>query len=1071
MAELEKHSSTQRHPKTPARILRKIFLILGLSVTTVVVAAVIFLCAMTAWLTPANLTRLINTKASEFLDADIRVKNARFTFWSTFPHFDIQIDSVSIISRTLRHIPKDLRKRLPADCDTLFLSGNFRGGINVYRLLRGEIRLRNVKITDPSLNIVAVNDSVNNYDIIHSLSESDYKIPRFSANVISAINPRPIRYFSLLTDSRFSASLAGLSIRQSGKKTDTYALLIEGSLDARINGFQILTRFPFRFMGDAYISFQPFGLKLNNLAIDFGNTKGKLNLDLDIGDEIRINNLDYNIKPFYILNILPYLPENYGRWISRIKTDLNLAVSASLTGPYTFSPERLPSFEINFRTDPGYISYIPASGTPFAVSCSEIDARLIFNGGNPRRSSLSIPRLRLSAPGVLCDADIEVSDPIGKPHVGLSASYDIDLRSLSRLSFMSGSALKGHISGNLQSSLSVREDSLPGNIQALFNGNFIVSGYSYFNKTENLLAEGDLLKSSFKGYMSASGFSTPPETFCQAVVSSDANSLSSGPGRHLYCGSLKARICASSISGSRSLALRLNASADSLYFRSPADSIQFSLRNYNLQARMDDSSKKNLHIASSYGNFRILTHGNSFCLSSGKLTAHARCKDKNSLRPEAPDFHGSFPDSASLGRITHTPPFLTFPSSDIVKNFINTWDIGINISNGSSTVLLKGFPQTIIFGPNEIQSDLDNVIVKKFSACAGSSQLALSGSVGNLRRILNFSEPSIIPVKINALIDTLDINRLARIYELGSRLFDYGNIRSIAKSEKTTSADTTTLLLPRNIRASVRASARQAIYTNLQFEDIAAGIRMDGGNALIDSLRLATDFGRVGLRIRYKSDDCNNIGVSADLSAHDINILRFFRKFPAILDAAPWMKNLTGFISADCNAAVKIYPNMYIEIPSLVADLDVKGRKLNLHQTRFIRRITKMMLIPYSSDIHIDDIDIKAHVHDNLLEIYPFRFIFANYDLLLGGLNNFSGRLYYHIGILKNPLPIPFGINILGNFSNPILRFGGPSFKTKNAVNVTSQVESTAKVNLIKEVGYGLKVFVHKAAQSDTLGN
>ncbi len=49
-----------------------------------------------------------------------------------------------------------------------------------------------------------------------------------------------------------------------------------------------------------------------------------------------------------------------------------------------------------------------------------------------------------------------------------------------------------------------------------------------------------------------------------------------------------------------------------------------------------------------------------------------------------------------------------------------------------------------------------------------------------------------------------------------------------------------------------------------------------------------------------------------------------------------------------------------------------------------------------------------------LLELEPFDFRFSNYGLRMQGLNNFNGDLYYHIGVERNPLHIPFGIIIEG---------------------------------------------------------
>lgn len=97
------------------RIVRTAAVAIGCLVGVVILLVV----AATLYLTPANLTRILDREASEYFKADIRVSNPRFTFWSTFPRLHIEIASLRIDSRTLRGVDKAIRERLPADADFL----------------------------------------------------------------------------------------------------------------------------------------------------------------------------------------------------------------------------------------------------------------------------------------------------------------------------------------------------------------------------------------------------------------------------------------------------------------------------------------------------------------------------------------------------------------------------------------------------------------------------------------------------------------------------------------------------------------------------------------------------------------------------------------------------------------------------------------------------------------------------------------------------------------------------------------------------------------------------------------
>lgn len=279
------------------------------------------------------------------------------------------------------------------------------------------------------------------------------------------------------------------------------------------------------------------------------------------------------------------------------------------------------------------------------------------------------------------------------------------------------------------------------------------------------------------------------------------------------------------------------------------------------------------------------------------------------------------------------------------------------------------------------------------------------------------------------------------------------------------------MLIPRNIIADIKASALETKYMDLRLRDLAADIRVADGNAVIDTLTISSDFGCAGLGLNFNTGSILDMGMAADVNVKEINVVNFFRNFHTLLLMMPQMKNLSGNISATCNGKFDIFPNMYVDVPSLFANIHVHGWGLTVHQNQFIRRITKMMFIHNSNDIHITDMNVHASVHDNLLELYPFRFAFDSYHINMGGVNNFDGRLYYHIGINDWPLKVPFGINIVGQFHDPDLRFGGPAYKDKKGSEITSSVMENNTFNLMMELKYYIREFIHKAAESDSTQN
>lgn len=137
---------------------------LGIS-AAVIVALVLVVVTLVVWiLSPAKLTPLVERHASEYLNADLRAGRIELTFWHTFPHLTLDVDSLRLTSRSLRRLPDSIAATLPADADSLLALGRFHGEIDLLPLFAGRIALRDVELHRPAVNLVQVSDSVANYD-------------------------------------------------------------------------------------------------------------------------------------------------------------------------------------------------------------------------------------------------------------------------------------------------------------------------------------------------------------------------------------------------------------------------------------------------------------------------------------------------------------------------------------------------------------------------------------------------------------------------------------------------------------------------------------------------------------------------------------------------------------------------------------------------------------------------------------------------------------------------------------------------------------------------------------------
>lgn len=470
-----------------------------------------------------------------------------------------------------------------------------------------------------------------------------------------------------------------------------------------------------------------------------------------------------------------------------------------------------------------------------------------------------------------------------------------------------------------------------------------------------------------------------------------------------------------------------------------------------------DVRLKNLSLANSNMKFRMNDMNLSFTLA-GKDKTDKPFRSK----PQ-------FADRASLAALPHTPEVLTVNLPDTVRKLLSQIDYSFDIASGPAVLTLRHYPEALRFGDIDLSLTNDKLDLRDFSFKSGPSSLAMKGSVSGLYNFLTAEAGNVAPVNLlmDINIGKLNINALAKAYE-DAVVAATGHAPASAESIHAVASDSVAMLIPRNINARIRATAAETIWTNLYFKGLTADILVRNGDAFINDLNLTTSFAGASGKVRYSSGDIQNMSLMLDLNLSDIDMKRMYGKFPTLVAAVPQITNFSGIFGSTGKISAQIYPNMAFDMNSLEADLKLTGRNMKLNQNKFIHRVVRMLGIRNSLPIIIDNLDVHAYVHDNLLELYPFIFGFDKYKIQFEGLNNFAGKLDYHVAVLKSPVPLRFGINITGDYSHPHLGFGRAEWNNRKSSEISSEISKTLSFNLVNQLKKYGTMFIHKAAVSQS---
>jgi len=1076
----------------------------GIAVGSIIALLILALCGLMLWLTPERSTELFNRYAPQFLNAEVKASRVEFTLFSTFPHFRLDVRDLDIVSHSLRSLPPATRDSLPVWSDSLLSVKSFYGSINPLRLLVGTISVKDVEVAGMKANLVVVSDSVNNFDIVPPSGEPEskepFKMPEFLVGKIRFAGPAPIRYYNYPTNSIADVNLENVSLMSLPDRSNDYNLNIAGKMDFASEGESIFHGFPFLFDGVMKLHFDPFKVNLEKYRIEFGNVKSRINLAMEIGDDSRLSSLQYDIAPASIMTLLGYLPATLlPNELQGMKSDIALRASIRLTQPWKFSASTLPSFAIDFSVPDSYLDYTLQGEGTYRLNNINVLGSFFFNGTDPALSTLDIKKIALSGEGLSLQADANV-DILGKdPNFKVNASGDADLTRLMR--FIPGME-KTRVEGQLDFSTTIKflmSALMDGRITDInVEGTASLRDFLYSDLTLKTDIAGNEARFKFGSDVRQAGGHKIDKGMLAFSAQIDSiryadPGMTAGGSRITFAGgSTRDMLNTAQLAKKQILPFGMTLGARSVAVRSNADSTSisaFDMRAAGALRRFEGNKRSplvNFMLAFGRAGYRDPTSVAFVDGFKANLNLHLNQKLRvrksryqmrfDSIANAHPEISlDSVRKLASAGRRRNQPDNsrVSIELDRGVKNLIRKWDLSGAVKANRGMVSSYIYPARNFFSDLSLDFSMDSIALHSVRLRSQSNSLAMKGYIGNLRQFMLGSRRTPVLVRLTADIDTININQLAATYERGAALAQRLRERGYLPPEELAvdvqerqKNDSVTLLVPRNVDAAVFINANQCFYTNLNLFDLGSKLFIKNSVFQVDGLHADSDFGQAQLNMAYSTRDINDINASIDLSFDRIDITKFFQNFPQVEEMMPEMANLHGYVSAKAAASCDIFPNMDINIPTVRAVLDVRGNDLRVHQSQLIREITKRLFIRNKNDLKINNMVVQVSVHDNMLELYPFLFEIDRYRLGFLGQNDFDGNMYYHVSVLKSPIPFKFGINIKGTFDKFKIRFGGAKYKANQAADMVNIVDRQ-RVNLVKEMRHYLNEFVHKAAVSN----
>lgn len=1049
--------------RSPWRILKIVLLCLAGTVALVVA----LLAGLTWYLSSGHLREIVEERASAYFEADCTAAHIDFSIWSTFPQFRLEVDSINIVSRTLhrRGVTAAQRASLPANADSLAFLRHMNGSVNILGLLAGKVELHEVEASGFRLNLVTLNDSVNNFDILPT-DTVPFNIPCISADKIALRDIYDCTFYSAPNKLKARTSLSDISLTRRAPHQDVYNIEVKGKITAQFNDIRLVTDFPYDLRGDVNFHFNPFGLKFEHMNLRLANVSTTTAGAMDFGERSRISNLRAEVSTFDLMQLLEYLPSEFIGGLEGVKSNLRTSISIRLTKPYHFADSALPTFEAILTVPDSRVAYTMADGQTYTVNGITLRATLMFDGENWRDSYCDIDELHAAGEGLRLLLKGNITQVFSDPRFHAALRVDADLAQLasaipsvalyrptgtaqvtSMLDFplaLIGSGEYRRIPLQAQAAISAVTVSLPDSGRVSASGGRVMlankSGQP-LTATADLsgiamtLPEGIKVNAAQARARVLAGGRIPD---AEATLRNVDLALPQGLSLTIPEFSLK-------LPGLRTQDLALDALVPSARV---AEGSKTDLDLGTLRAHVTLIDGTSVQLT---GDTLTLDLGDRRMLTAGDVAIQEHSGDRVTLRVKR--LHYSMPDFADTTRLMRA----TVNDATVRLLLRDGRPSTLGIDAAHASLHMAAYPAPIII--NDLGADLfaDNDSISLRSLHVASLKTAFSLS-GTYRRSVRDGKPfNRLRAKLD--VDTLHFNQMAHIFTSGSAY----------KASDDTEDETpkTTFMVPDDWDAVIDAKAKATVYTNLWLYDLAAKCRMQPGVMALDTLYLSANFGHAGASMRYFSTDRDSLRAEFGARVYNFNLTEFFDSYPNVLALMPQMGNLHGIFHANADTRFRIFPSMNIDTESMTAHIKASASDLYLHQNPFIKKLMHMALIFQDGDIHIPAIEAEARVFDHLLQVYPFDIFIDRYHLRAQGRNDFSGDLYYHLAVLKTPIPLlKFGINVGGMYHHPKLRFTTSRYSPQAAQRI-DHIDAADRINIIDMARHYGWLLIRHAAKAD----
>ncbi len=980
------------------RTIKIIAIILGVVIVIVLGAIGV---ALNYILTPEKLTPATNLILKEYVSEEAHVAKVELTFFSTFPNFSAQIDSLSI-KQQVDSIPDFISAK------KCIVKVN-----PIAYLFKKEVVVTNVSLEKPNIYIYA-DHKRNSLDLINKLIESEEGAKEEEETSTEKIDIKGITLKKIAIDS------ANFTIDDRAKSVfaqlSDYNLKLKGDFNSKIMSFDIATDWQnlllwqegnlvannisasltseMEFVRESLLlNIENTALTINNISLAANGT-----LKGNSKDSLVAVNINAGLTTPSLEEFLKLIPANIVSDKEKITTTGSVSLNAKLQGNY--SKTSMPTLTADLLIENASAKYSSKKTSIDDVNCK---ANLFVDLNNPEASYLNVEKFTIETMGIIkLDSNLKATNIIKNPAITTNLNTHINFNLLVELfPLQDGIILEGENNTNITARF-LLNDIRSGNYAKM-----VVDGESLFTNLTFSIDGSKLTGDENKSFIFA-------QIENGELLFGNKSKISESP----ELTSLNASIGFNGIgfrNEKKEYALvkdiNLSCSADIDKMTQEIKGLKTELGLKGIALGLEDTIDVKMKQSDLVA---IIIPKNE----QGELFVDATLKSDSI---SAKEISNNTDATMSLAGAR-----LMLTNKDKMK-----WMIKGTVGFQNLSMYTDLFPIPVKVAATEVGVTNNEISLKSARIKIGESNVVATGKVENLLSLLFGSENTFLKGNLDIASSMLNLNELLEASNQGiERLEAVGMTQQVdsflvLEPVKNDSLESPMILVPKNMDLALNLNLDKVKFDKMVIENIVGEAVLKDGVVSMNKISLNAIGAKAQSSIVYSNISQELSKAYIDIDLKKVDISRIGELLPAIDTIMPMIKNFEGIIDFGFRAVTDVDQDMNIIIPTMKAAISIEGTNLVLLDNETFKQASKLLMFKNKNRNVIDSLGVHAVVQDSKVDVYPFEVEMDRYRAIIGGtqdINIQNGELTldfkYNISIVKSPLPFKAGVDIYGDLND-----------------------------------------------------